>query len=722
MHAHLSKYSVAFPATLSPVYNLSSSSLFPSLSPDHHIPSTEQVEALAELSQSFPDILSAPMARCNSPELLRSPPFSLQDFQQLVSDAFDLPPNDASPRDLHSPFPSLPPLPVSASVEQRPLTLYAPQPSASFDENHPSDRPSRPRTPFQIFKSIRTRASALLRPTPPSPSSPLPPLPLHLSSESTPIPSPRPSTAQTARPSLSSQRTATFTPTSANLNLSRTRSHPSPKSFLKLSNRNLPPLPPKPDHYSFFDDSDAPYPRSQSSLSRTRLRVHTRLPALHKSRSQMPSIFTKKSAVSDLGCAPRSSYYYAQSCTDLSYNIEDPRCPSPFTSPREAPKPPTFEDSDDLEVPDFVFERRGSATSENTMSSTRTTSTLAERLSNAFPISWHLPFSSKSRSKLHLSIASSSHSSPSSSSSHSTSYGSPITPLFQAGYSFPPNVEISQVGTGYGVPIDADIHNFSETEAEALAIGRVLTPEEDPFAKPEINVEDTTTPRPLGYNRYSNQGVCIRDLRRGSAQSEVVPRQRYGVDRMYSTPVFSRSLEPDDFPHALVAANYSFPPSCTVHTSLSPISSSSGLPPSPSVRSFRSREEYNLPPSSWSAWSSPVTVESTCLPSTESSNSDVRVADFPLPPPSIAGLPLGCPAELDPRLSYSVPVSPTSPTSPFSGLGLSFASEASSPLAGRGTQLPAAPIPVRARRRERESFRSLRSLPPILSAYEPEES
>lgn len=303
------------------------------------------------------------MARSNSSELLRSPPFSLQDFQQLVSDAFDLPANDASQRDLHSPFPSLPA--VASSVDVQPPTLHAPRPSTSHKIAHPSEQPHRPRTPFELFKSIRTRASALLRPTHPNPSEPVPPLPLR-TFDSTPTPSSRPSTAQTARPSVSSQRTAVLSPAPADLDLARSRTHDSPKSFLKLSDRENPPkLPPKPQHYSFFDDSDVPYPRSQSSLSRTHLRVHTRLPPLRKARSNMPSIFSKKSAVSDSGCAPRSSYYYTQSCSDLTYNAEDPRCPSPFTSPREAPKPPPFED--ELEVPAYVYERRGSATSENTM-------------------------------------------------------------------------------------------------------------------------------------------------------------------------------------------------------------------------------------------------------------------------------------------------------------------------------------------------------------------
>lgn len=309
--------------------------------------------------------------------------------------------------------------------------------------------------------------------------------------------------------------------------------------------------------------------------------------------------------------------------------------------------------------------------------------------------------------------------------------------MFPAGYSFPAAVEICQVGTGYGVVVDgtASRHSFSETREEALAIGRVLTPVEDPFAKPEINVEDTTTPKPFGgvqRKRHSDQSVSFREQRRGSAQSEVIPRRQSKADRTYSTPVFSRSLEPEDFPHSVVSPSYTFPSSCSVYPAFPAVSphSSYSVPPSPSTRSCRSTR--NQPPSSWSPWSSPVTEEDS-LPSTESSHSDVRMGDFPLPPASIAGLPLGGPVELAPlknplpRLvtSHSSPVSPISPTSSFSGLGLSFVSESPSPLARRGAgrgSLPPVAISIRPRRRDRESLRSLRSLPPIPSAYEPEES
>ena len=301
------------------------------------------------------------MARhSNSSELLRSPPFSLQDFQQLVSDAFDLPTNDASQRDLDTHFPSLPPLAAAPNVDPS-VPPSSAAPNFSF-----SERPHRPRTPLELLKSIRTRASAFLRPTHSSHSQPVPPLPLR-PADSTPIPS-RPSTAQTARPSLSSQRTATVLPRSADATITRIKPLSGPKSFLKLSDRDTTsPLPSlsQPEQYSFFDDS--PYPRSQSALSLSQLHIHTRLPALRKSRSQIPSIFRKKSAASDSGCAPRSSHYYAQSCNDLTY-LDDPRCPSPFTSPREAPKPPLVHDG--LQVPDYVFQRRGSATSTNTTNTT----------------------------------------------------------------------------------------------------------------------------------------------------------------------------------------------------------------------------------------------------------------------------------------------------------------------------------------------------------------
>ncbi|CAL1696745.1 unnamed protein product [Somion occarium] len=662
-----------------------------------------------------------------SSDISRSPPFSLSDFQHLVSTAFDLPPNDVTSRDHHTPSlnPSFAEPSFTQSVDSHGPISPSPRPASSFSHLRSSSRTDRPRTPFGIFKSIRTRASALLRPTAPLPS--LPPA-------ITLTPSSRPSTARTARPSVSSQRTAILPLTQVDSNFSRPRTHSLPKSFLRLPKRDIPPpLPLKPENYaSFFDDSDyngtAVYPRSHSSMSRDRLHIHTRLPPLRKARPQVPSFFSKhssKSNADDADCAPRSSYIFGQSLNDLDYNFEDPRCPSPFTSPRDAPQPPPMLE-DELQVPAYVFDRRGSDTSTTTTSSVRTTSTLAERFSNAFPVSFSLPFASKSRSKLHLSIASSS---PSTASSHSTSYGTPITPLspsFQSTYTFPMAAEIGQVGASYGIIIENNTSraSFAETQQEALAIGRVLTPEQDPFAKPDIDVEDTTLKPLLSLDDMGRKRYSGRSSRRGSAQSEFVPRRHSKMDRPYYTPPHSRSLGPCNFPYATISPTYTFPSSCDVYPA--DISDASfAVPPSPSrsVRSTLSQADRNHPPSAWSTYSSPIMGCDASLASQEDgSEQDIQMADFPLPPASICGLPLGTNAGPAPRrplphppiTSFSASL-PPSPITSLNGLGLESFDGSSSALAHR---MHGPHLPLRIGRRDRGS---LKSLPPVPNVYEVEE-
>ncbi|KAI0090491.1 hypothetical protein BDY19DRAFT_712164 [Irpex rosettiformis] len=107
------------------------------------------------------------------------------------------------------------------------------------------------------------------------------------------------------------------------------------------------------------------------------------------------------------------------------------RCPSPYMNPRPAPAPPLVLeprgveverrgkadaevdiDDEELKVPDYVFERRGSATSQATTSSGRSTKTLKERLTSFVTLStkpytssvWSLKQPSHSRSKLNLTL------------------------------------------------------------------------------------------------------------------------------------------------------------------------------------------------------------------------------------------------------------------------------------------------------------------------------
>lgn len=108
------------------------------------------------------------------------------------------------------------------------------------------------------------------------------------------------------------------------------------------------------------------------------------------------------------------------------------------------------------------------------------------------------PFSfprSLSKSRLHLSLASS-NSTPSSTTSGS--WSSPLTP---ASAVFPIAGDVRTGNPLYAAGTNASkasIADFAETVQEALAIGRVLTPDDDPFAKGDISLNSEETPRILG--------------------------------------------------------------------------------------------------------------------------------------------------------------------------------------------------------------------------------
>ncbi|KAI0078500.1 hypothetical protein K474DRAFT_1706393 [Panus rudis PR-1116 ss-1] len=559
-------------------------------------------------------------------------PFSLSDFQQLVSDAFDLPsPKDASHRAHHTP--SVPPSRVAFDAA-RPLSDDNVSRAPSSFSHLRQPLLHRPRTPMDFLKSLRTRASALLRPSSP------PPLPMVSHSLDLPSTS-RPSTAATARPSLSSQRTTHAQPRpslsspvrqSADRDLSRSRTRSLPKSFLPLSKREAPPpLPLKPDNLpSFFDDCTYRSPAYPS-------RIHTRLPALRKTKSCAPDSSNQPLLVaSHPGCIPRPNFVFGSPYDDNEYNIEDPRCPSPFVAPRDAPSPPTLDAH--LDVPDYVFARRGSATSTATTSSTKTTSTLAERLSNAFPLSLSFPFVSKTRSKskLHLSIASSANSSPSTAST--VSYGMPVTPItptFRGPYSFPPSADVIAVGAGCDALPDASRGSFAETEVEALSIGRVLTPDDDPFAKPNIDIGHDVTPKSLAQSSPGERSRHSRCSARGSHRISAPDSDhslwvRSKPSRVVSIPVGSRRPTIPDETRDLLSSSFSFPSSSSVHSEgFSSEESFVALNPTGAT-------EVSHPPSAWSPYSTPLSHHQSL--SEDRLHSEVEVTDFPLPPMTFAGV------------------------------------------------------------------------------------
>ena len=341
-------------------------------------------------------------------------PFSLNDFQQLVSSAFDLhsdiPHRSASQGPVSLPSPRLehPPTPM-VSTTQVPLSSpdhdtngHPPSLNTAATSNPRSPtsvsfvKPHRSFAPRSFISSLRSRASPILRPSN-SPSA------IIARSQST---TPTPSLSSTARPSLSSHRTHTPRPSQQALlhSISQTLSHPTPssrpsspfafnpkdvkraitrdrsrslpKSFLDISRQDTPPpVPSLDDLYSFFDDSaysmDAPVPPyarpPNPATSFPVLQVHTRLPPLRKSKSCAPALFKKQNRKQSSGAVEsrsrNSSIQAIRAGIDKSDNYPFPpasRCPSPYTSPRPAPRPPT---TGRLSVPGYLSDRRGSTTS-----------------------------------------------------------------------------------------------------------------------------------------------------------------------------------------------------------------------------------------------------------------------------------------------------------------------------------------------------------------------
>ncbi|KAL4244587.1 hypothetical protein ABKN59_010888 [Abortiporus biennis] len=565
--------------------------------------------------------------------LQRPHPFSLQDFQQLVSSAFD---SNAGLADLS-------PLSDASELSDSPFAFNSPSSfdSESDDEDIQqghgpasdllrSETAKAPlRNPLNLFKSIRTRASTVLRSY--SYSSPSD-FDLHSISETSLPSTARPSTSsrtaldniQQPRPSTShsitSRSSFAFSPFDLTHALSRSRSQSLPRSFLDIStsSRQTPMVSQSIQPYSsFFDDSALnprhpvpSYARPSTPASRSKLHIHTRLPPLRKSRSYALTSFTnssRKRNSSKTSDIPQPPYSAPIGTTGFGFAVSlddpvdplDPSCTrSPFSSPRAPPPIPTNIEPT-LHVPAYVFERRGSATSTNTTSSTRTISTLGDRISQAFSGSMALPFSkSQSRSKSSLSLFS------------PRSMASPCSPLTPNSIIFPSNYSLVQDNSAYP---SSNVSNpskvsFVETKDEILAIGRVLTPEDDPFAKPELVYEEDITPRAMLDLRGSPNRV-----HRGSLQEDTLrrtpdqwpPRRGSAVapsraDRMSMNQFCSPSPA-----YMFPSAAYSSP------------NATHSLPPTP-TRGLRNS------PSTWSPQSSPGAARRGSAPSTLS---------FPMPPP-----------------------------------------------------------------------------------------
>ncbi|KAI0961003.1 hypothetical protein AcV7_000225 [Taiwanofungus camphoratus] len=482
----------------------------------------------------------------------RSSPFSLQEFNDLVCSAFNLKPHpntaaDTLPLALPHPYNHSPifscfesdtdhghhqlfsPLRTGSARVSTGTASHVP-PAAAKSQLHAQPKPHRDRdqahrarSPLSMLKHVRTRASALV----------LRPANLNVARLAVPdlIPA-------DPRPSLSSQHTSTssafsflsrpHTPEYAR-SRSRTKSLPvpHPASFLPLtdpgSTRVRPARAPGMESLlSFFDDSGyadasrAPAysrpatPHRAPPALQVPLRIHARLPPLRKAKSYGAGLFRRRK--------PTGANVNVNENANVGVNIGlwdleargGSRCPSPFTCPRAPPPVPPLpawqgrsegedEEEGELTVPAYVFERRGSAASGSTMSSAKSTASLSDRIASLLPLALppSLRLRARMRPKTSLTIVST-HSSPGSGSSatDSTAGCSPITPT---GFAFPASYAYTYSEHAHGQRGQGEQEQLEgvrtraedgvEEAAETWTVGRVLTPEEDPFAKAEVQVD-----------------------------------------------------------------------------------------------------------------------------------------------------------------------------------------------------------------------------------------
>ncbi|RDX43953.1 hypothetical protein OH76DRAFT_1131515 [Lentinus brumalis] len=675
---------------------------------------------------------------CSSMSLSTDPrpsPFTVAEFSDLVSSAFNIHDADLTSGLRHPLLAFTPASPLSrSSTSDADRSFDDEDPlSSGFDGGPPSSgRKSRSRKVNALFHQVRTRASAfVLRSRAPSPSRSPSPSPAPFQPLLPPCISPTPSSSSLVR---------AFSPWSmADLTRDRprTRAESLPRSLFTLSKRDEsppPPLPvrdsdsgtrsPTPVLRSFFDDSPARSRRAYSrpvtstsassstvhTLSRVTTssstqsqidalpsffedrgyrvakptvpsycrpvtpsgapqRPHTRLPPLRKSRSSGYGLLRRRSRSKSTICEPPVGLGYQDLALWNSHRTDD--MPSPLTHPRDVPPVPhlgvvpALSELDDCEPPlppPYVFERRGSATSTST-GSTRSTSSLSARLSNLVGLAFPSRMRDRGRSKLNLSIAttSSADSSPSTVSSHSIP-STPSSPTSAFSHAQPHVYAASADG-------HTQQNSSDESEEDAAAIGRVLTPEEDPFAKAEIAVALQGTPRPPTppLSRTTS-------LQHSPPGLTATGTWNAGVDQLQGKKTRN------SLPATPVSAAFTFPSSCSIYPDQSPQEYAyNGVP-----RSAMSTPMGHVPPSAWSPFTPPATPSDTAPPSTppsshtrsprspssltrsESHQSPRRSPRpkclvFPLPP---SGLPPPFPPPALPPPDRALPSLPSTPRTP----------------------------------------------------------
>ena len=216
---------------------------------------------------------------------------------------------------------------------------------------------------------------------------------------------------------------------------------------------------------------------------------------------------------------------------------------------------------------------------------------ITDTQAGALPLACHHSPNSDLRSKHQDSCFALKHSSPSNSSRHSPSCGNLMISASQAEYDLPSGVQIRQVDNSYPVLGDGTPgqDSFQERDIKAFALDRSLVPED------AIIYSKSTLNQTAGCS-----------------------------NRVYESPTDTSSSS---------CSTYDI---LTLHTS----DFDFGVHPSPPDRSYQSSNEYYYPTSTWAPWPGTSSQEASST-SRDSCITDITISDFPLPPPSVSGLPLG---------------------------------------------------------------------------------
>lgn len=215
---------------------------------------------------------------------------------------------------------------------------------------------------------------------------------------------------------------------------------------------------------------------------------------------------------------------------------------------------------------------------------------------SALPLTCHYASTSALRSKDQLSISAMKYSSLSNSSRHPSSYGVPIIPTSQTRCDSPSGLQTHEVDDVYPV---------------------------------------------IGDGTGGQDNIPERDMKTFTLERSLISEAAI----IYSTSTLSRTIGCSDSVYE--SPTDTFPASCSTYEVLTPLPSDSAFSTYPSTlgHSFRNRNKYYYAPSACSPQPG-TSAEENSSTSRDSCITDITIADFPLPPPCVSGLPSDCRAGL----------------------------------------------------------------------------